>query len=236
MTSIHWLDPDNPEEPFPDCSQAFEEPNGLLAAGGDLSLTRLRNAYQQGIFPWYSENQPILWWTPNPRLVLFPQELKISRSLRKSIRTLAVEIRFDTVFRDVIRACSESRATQSGTWILPQMQAAYVRLHQAGLAHSVEVWQQDHLIGGLYGVAMGRVFFGESMFHRVTDASKIAFYYLVQFLTSRQFALIDCQVRTNHLVSLGAREIPRTEFLQLVMAHRDFPDATPWPHYLPPTP
>ena len=233
MPALIWLNPYRADEPFPEASLSWEEPNGLLAAGGDLSLPRLTNAYREGIFPWYSEGQPILWWTPNPRLVLFPDELKISRSLRKSIRNLEYQIRFDSAFAQVIRACSDTRAASGGTWILPEVQMAYLRLHEAGLAHCIEVWRDEQLVGGLYGVAMGKIFFGESMFHKVTDASKIALVYLVAFLKSHQFALIDCQVRSNHLISLGAREISRDDFLVQVKKFRDVEAVSDWPRYLP---
>jgi leucyl/phenylalanyl-tRNA---protein transferase len=197
---------------FPPLDQALSEPNGLLAAGGDLSPERLLAAYRRGIFPWFSEGEPILWWSPDPRMVLYPPELRVSRSLRKSLRRDDYEIRVDTSFREVMQGCAEPRAHQSGTWISPQMVEAYCVLHRYGHAHSVETWRDGELIGGLYGVAIGRAFFGESMFARATDASKLALIHLVRQITRWQFGLIDCQMRTAHLASLGAREIRREAF------------------------
>ncbi|RMG29685.1 MAG: leucyl/phenylalanyl-tRNA--protein transferase [Gammaproteobacteria bacterium] len=206
----------HPEAPFPPVEYALEEPNGLLALGGDLSLPRLLNAYRRGIFPWYSAGQPILWWSPNPRLVLPPGEIRISRSLRKRLRQRPFEIRFDTAFVEVLAGCAAPRPGDTGTWLLPEMQRAYAALHRAGWAHSVEAWQQDRLVGGLYGVALGGVFFGESMFSRVSDASKVALVHLAVWLLEQGFRLIDCQVRTEHLVRLGAREIPRPAFIAAI--------------------
>ncbi len=208
---IPWL---NYNTPFPSLEEALVEPSGLLAAGGDLSLQRLITAYRAGIFPWFNEGEPILWWSPDPRMVLFPAELKISRSLRKTLKKDQYAIYFDRDFSQVMQACAAPRNGQSGTWIHPEMIAAYTQLHQMGLAHSVEVWIDNALVGGLYGVALGKVFFGESMFSTVTDASKIAFVHLVKHLQDWNYGLIDCQIKTAHLASLGAREIPRTEFSQ----------------------
>jgi len=188
------------------------EPNGLLAVGGDLSPQRLLNAYRHGIFPWYEEEQPILWWSPAPRAVLFPEQLHISRSLKKSIRKRNYQISFDTCFERVMRACAEPRKPGGGTWITADMLDAYVRLHEAGFAHSVETWQDDKLVGGLYGVALGRIFFGESMFCRATDASKVALVALADQLRQMGYKLIDCQVGNTHTFSLGAMEISRSEF------------------------
>lgn len=203
---------------FPPVSTALDAPNGLLAAGGDLSPERLLDAYSHGIFPWFNEGEPILWWSPNPRMVLFPHELKISRSLRKTLRrTLGnrhYEVRFDTAFREVMRGCASARAGQGGTWISPPMIEAYTRLHERGFAHSAETWIDGELAGGLYGVAIGHMFYGESMFTRVTDASKIAFVHLVWQLERWGFGMIDCQMKTAHLASLGAHEIPRADFLK----------------------
>jgi len=210
---IPWLDSDTP---FPPVSQALRRPNGLLAAGGDLSPQRLLAAYAQGIFPWYSEGEPILWWSPDPRMVLFPDELRVTRSLRKVLRNRPYEIRFDTAFRRVMEACAAPRPGQSGTWITAEMIEAYTHLHALGFAHSVETWIGGELAGGLYGVALGGVFYGESMFHRVRDASKIALVHLVEQLKRLGFGLIDCQMKTAHLASLGAREIPRAEFVRLL--------------------
>ena len=211
---IPWLDHN---APFPPLSRALAEPNGLLAAGGELSAGRLINAYQNGIFPWYSADQPLLWWSPDPRMVLIPAELKISRSLGKRLRKGGkgdFNIRVDTVFETVMRACAAPRDGQSGTWITDDMIAAYTALHQCGIAHSVETWIDGKLMGGLYGVALGRMFYGESMFTRATDASKIALMHLVRQLQRWEFGLIDCQMNTSHLASLGAREIPRSEFVR----------------------
>lgn len=184
----------------------------MLAAGGDLSPARLIVAYRSGIFPWYEEDQPILWWSPNPRAVLFPEEIKISRSLRKCLRVNRFEVRINTAFDAVIDACSEPRDDEFGTWITPEMKAAYSRLHQLGFAHSIEAWQDETLVGGLYGVAIGRVFFGESMFHRVTDASKVALARLCRLMLEFDCPMIDCQVGTGHLFSMGARLVSRRQF------------------------
>ena len=210
---IPWLDRN---QPFPPLSRALLEPNGLLAAGGELSAERLIDAYRNGIFPWYSADQPLLWWSPDPRMVLIPAELKISRSLGKRLRNAGkgdFEIRVDTLFETVMRACAAPRGGQSGTWITSDMIAAYSALHQGGIAHSVETWIDGELMGGLYGVALGRMFYGESMFTRATDASKIALAHLARQLQRWGFGLIDCQMQTSHLASLGAREIPRAEFV-----------------------
>ena len=206
---IPWLDGDSP---FPPLESARREPNGLLAVGGDLSPRRLLEAYRRGIFPWFSEGDPILWWSPDPRMVLFPEELRISRSLAKALRNRPYEVSFDRDFEGVIRACAAPREGQPGTWITPDMRSAYARLHQLGYAHSVEVRVDGELAGGLYGVALGAAFFGESMFARVRDASKIALVHLVGRLRAEGYGMIDCQMRTGHLASLGAREIPRAQF------------------------
>ena len=208
---IPWLQGD---APFPDVETALADPNGLLAAGDDLSAERLLAAYRRGIFPWFSAGQPVLWWSPAPRMVLFPAELKVSRSLAKVLRNSAYEIRFDTVFQDVMRACAAPRPGQHGTWITDDMVNAYTKLHSLGYAHSVETWVEGELAGGLYGIAIGGMFYGESMFMRRRDASKIALVQLVRQLATRGFGMIDCQMRTDHLASLGGREIPRTEFSQ----------------------
>jgi len=209
---IQYLDPNRPEQAFPPLEQALKEPNGLLAIGGCLSPQRLLNAYRHGVFPWFNPGEPILWWSPNPRLVLFPKKLNISRSLQKTLRRQTFYLRYDYAFDQVIQACSAPRREQSGTWITADMQQAYQRLHRQGFAHSVESWQNGELVGGLYGIAIGRVFFGESMFHRVTDASKVAFVHLIQQLEDWGYELVDCQVSSGHLFSLGAEEIARTEF------------------------
>jgi leucyl/phenylalanyl-tRNA--protein transferase len=207
---IPWL---GPNDPFPEIDRALREPNGLLAAGADLSPERLLTAYRRGIFPWFGPEDPILWWSPDPRMVLFPDEFKVSRSLAKRLRRGDYEVRFDTAFEAVMRACAEPRAGQHGTWIIEEMVQAYVRLHELGYAHSVESWQDGRLVGGLYGMALGRMFFGESMFSRATDASKVALARLVERLRALEFGLIDCQMETEHLASLGARPIARSEFL-----------------------
>ena len=208
---IPWLDT---RDPFPPVERALTEPNGLLAAGGDLSIGRLVDAYRRGIFPWYSEGEPVLWWTPDPRMVLSPANIKLTRSLRKRLRKRDYEVRADTCFARVMRACAEPRRGQPGTWITGEMLDAYAALHARGVAHSVETWIDGELAGGLYGVALGRMFFGESMFTRVPDASKIALAHLARQLARWDFGMIDCQMATPHLASLGAREIPRTEFMR----------------------
>jgi leucyl/phenylalanyl-tRNA--protein transferase len=206
--------------PFPPVEQALQEPNGLLAAGGDLSLPRLLEAYRRGIFPWFNPGEPILWWSPDPRMVLFPDEFKISRSLKKSLLRADYKVRVDTAFTRVMQACAEPRGEDGGTWINAAMIAAYGVLHEAGYAHSFETWMDDEdgekLVGGLYGVAVGRAFFGESMFTRKADASKIALAHLVATLKQHDFGVIDCQMVTAHLASLGARAIPRGEFCRLL--------------------
>ncbi|MEW5782702.1 MAG: leucyl/phenylalanyl-tRNA--protein transferase [Pseudomonadota bacterium] len=208
---IPWLLPDSP---FPPVSRALAEPNGLLCAGGDLSPPRLISAYRRGIFPWFSEGEPILWWSPDPRMVLFPEALKISRSLAKTLRNADYQVKLDTAFDAVIAACAATpRPGQHGTWITAEMQAAYRRLHALGYAHSVETWRDGRLIGGLYGVAIGRAFFGESMFSLERDASKIALAHLCRYLCVHNFGMIDCQMETAHLHSLGARPMPREAFL-----------------------
>lgn len=207
---IPWL---GSEIAFPPLSRALARPNGLLCAGGDLSPERLLLAYRNGIFPWYSEGEPLLWWSPDPRMVLIPSEFRLANSLRKRLNRQDYTIRCDSAFRDVMAACAAPREGASGTWIVPKMQSAYGRLHELGYAHSVETWIDGRLAGGLYGVAIGRAFYGESMFCRVTDASKIALAHLARYLVHRKFAVVDCQMNTSHLASLGAREIPRAEFV-----------------------
>lgn len=199
---------------FPSPNLALKEPNGLLAFGGDLSPERLLLAYQQGIFPWFNEDEPPLWWSPAPRMVLYPADLKISRSLNKRLKREEFQISFDTCFAQVINQCAISRQATTGTWISADIQTAYNQLHQQGYAHSVEVWQDKQLVGGLYGLALGGIFFGESMFSQVSDASKVALVKLSQHLQQQGFSLIDCQVYSDHLASLGAAEISRELFLQ----------------------
>ncbi len=223
------LDSNRADQAFPSISTALTDPDGLLAVGGCLSTQRIINAYRQGIFPWYSDEDPILWWSPNPRLVVFPDQLHVSKSLQKTQRKQTFQLSFDTAFADVIQACSMPRAQDSGTWLLPEMQAAYIRLYEEGHAHSMEAWFQGKLVGGLYGIAIGQVFFGESMFHTKTDASKIAFVTLVQQLTEWGYQLIDCQVHTDHLASLGAEEMPRSDFAILLRKFlHNKPHATAW--------
>ncbi|MBT9589583.1 MAG: leucyl/phenylalanyl-tRNA--protein transferase [Thiobacillus sp.] len=197
---------------FPPVETALKDPNGLLAMGGDLSLERLLDAYQHGIYPWFNPGEPILWWSPDPRMVLVPDEIRVTRSLAKRIRNGGFEVRADTAFADVMRACAAPRDAAAGTWISPDMVAAYTRLHQAGYAHSVETWHNGELAGGLYGVAIGRMFYGESMFSRMPDASKVALVRLAQQLQQWGFGLIDCQMETQHLASLGAHTVPRSVF------------------------
>ncbi|SFH37679.1 leucyl/phenylalanyl-tRNA--protein transferase [Nitrosospira sp. Nsp14] len=218
---IPWLDP---ESPFPPLETALARPNGLLAVGGDLSPSRLIDAYRRGIFPWFNEGEPILWWSPDPRMVLFPQELKISRSLRKALKRGNYEIRADSAFKQVMEACAAPRGDQAGTWIHAEMIAAYEKLHEMGMAHSMETWIEGELVGGLYGIGQGKMFFGESMFFRVSDASKIAFVHLVTQLQRWGFEMIDCQMKTEHLASLGAREISRKEFRQKLKELVHYPE------------
>jgi leucyl/phenylalanyl-tRNA--protein transferase len=213
MTRLIWLSETQDPQWFPPVELALKEPEGLLAAGGDLSPQRLLAAYQQGIFPWYSQQQPILWWSPDPRMVLFPPQFKCSRSLGKTLRNGPFKTHLDRDFGGVIRACAAPRRSGAGTWLGEPMMSAYQQLHALGHAHSVETWQGEDLVGGLYGVHLGGVFFGESMFSRARDASKVALARLVQECDARGIRLIDCQVASDHLLSLGAREIRRAEFL-----------------------
>lgn len=205
-----------PEDPFPPIERALTEPDGLLAAGGGLSVRRLIDAYSHGIFPWFSEGDPVLWWSPNPRMVLPPRDLHISRSLRKTLRQGEFTVTADTAFQAVLDACAAPRDGQEGTWLVPAMRKAYASLHLAGFAHSVEVWMDDVLAGGIYGVAIGRMFFAESMFSGRTNGSKIAIAYLAAQLDRWGFPLIDCQLETDHLVSLGASLMPRADFVREV--------------------
>lgn len=205
---------------FPPLNQALSEPNGLIAIGGNLSSARLLNAYSQGIFPWFNENEPVMWWSPSPRMVLFPNELKISASLKKTLKKQPYEVRFNTSFREVITACSVSKRvnqagiSQSETWISPDMINAYCDLHKKGHAICMESWLNNELVGGCYGIIINKMFYGESMFHTQTDASKIAFVHLVQQLQNQGVGLIDCQMKTPLLASFGGREIAREEFMQ----------------------
>jgi leucyl/phenylalanyl-tRNA--protein transferase len=210
---IPFLDAD---DPFPPVDLALRDPNGLLAAGADLSTARLLDAYAQGIFPWFSSEDPLLWWSPDPRMVLYVSDLRISRSLRRTIRSGRFHVTADSAFARVMAGCAAPRPGQDGTWITPDMTVAYGRLFELGYAHSVEAWEGDRLVGGLYGVALGRMFFGESMFSAVSDASKVAFAHLMRQFARWGVPLVDCQMPTRHLASLGAREIPREEFLRHV--------------------
>jgi leucyl/phenylalanyl-tRNA---protein transferase len=221
--SLTVLDANNPEQEFPALNKALSVPDGLLAIGGCLSKQRLLKAYRHGVFPWFNPDDPILWWSPDPRLVLFPHRLLISRSLKKTLRKAVYSVTFDQAFEAVIHACAEPRKQSSGTWITLEMNRAYRELHQLGIAHSVEAWCNGELVGGLYGVGIGQVFFGESMFHTQTDASKVAFAHLVKQLKDWDYQLIDCQVHTQHLTSLGAEEIKRATFKKLLDQYCDLP-------------
>jgi leucyl/phenylalanyl-tRNA--protein transferase len=213
---------------FPALEKALREPDGLLAAGGDLSPDRLVQAYRHGCFPWFQDEQPILWWSPDPRTVIFPDELHVSRSLAKMMRQERFRVTFDEDFAAVIRACAGPRAYADGTWITGSIQAAYLELHQRGYAHSVEVWDNDVLVGGLYGLAMGQLFFGESMFSHAGNASKVGFATLVERLKAWGFVMIDCQMHTSHLQSFGARPIPRKVFSEYLHRHLDQPNQADW--------
>ncbi len=219
---LPWLEPDTP---LPAAATALRDPDGLLAAGADLSVTRLQEAYGKGIFPWYSEGEPVLWWSPNPRMVLACEDFVVSHTLAKRLRRMAreegtpaatIEIRVDTAFEQVLQACAAPRDQQRGTWITPEMRAVYLDWHRAGGAHSIETWIDGRLSAGLYGISLGGMFFGESMFTLVTDGSKIALAHLVRFLARHQVPWIDCQQQTRHLASLGARPIPRARFVETV--------------------
>lgn len=226
MSGPYWIDPSDLSYRFPPADLALHEPNGLLAVGGDLSCDRLIAAYQQGVFPWFNEDQPILWWSPDPRSVVTPSGVHISRSLAKKIRQKRYRITFDQAFAKVIDGCAEARHYTDETWITPAMKNAYLDLHRQGIAHSVEAWQDDILVGGLYGLSIGRCFFGESMFSRATDASKYAFAILARHLSLWNYAIIDCQVSSNHINTLGATDIPRNEFLDILAINLDCPGNT----------
>ncbi len=226
---LYWIRANKVADDFPDTSEALTEPDGLLAAGGDLTPERLIAAYQNGIFPWFSDQQPILWWAPDPRSVMYPDGLKISRSLRQTLKRKAFNITIDQAFDQVVRGCAAPRRNQSGTWITASMMTAYENLHRHGYAHSIECWAADKLVGGLYGVAIGQVFFGESMFSERTDASKVAMVTLATSLLEWGYKLIDCQVHNAHLASLGAIKIRRCEFDALLSSFcASSPDRAAW--------
>ncbi|MGJ8689932.1 MAG: leucyl/phenylalanyl-tRNA--protein transferase [Gammaproteobacteria bacterium] len=226
MSTLPWLSDTLLD--FPPVSQALKDPDGLLAVGGDLRSARLINAYQHGIFPWYQDDQPILWWSPALRMALAPEQLRVSRSMRKILRKQPYRVTLDTAFQEVIEHCADVRE-DDGTWITPEMQEAYCQLHEQGVAHSVEVWEDDQLVGGLYGIAMGQLFFGESMFSLRDNASKIGFIRLVEQLQAWQYQLIDCQVPSEHLRSLGAEDMPRDVFLEHLQRCKSLPGREgPW--------
>jgi leucyl/phenylalanyl-tRNA--protein transferase len=226
---IPWL---NEEAPFPPVERALKSPNGLLAAGGELSEPRLLEAYRNGIFPWFNPGEPVLWWSPDPRMVLIPNEFRISRSLARFLRNGHLEVRCDTVFEQVMRGCAaprmKNRIEQPGTWISEDMVKAYCLLHRHGYAHSVETWLDGKLVGGVYGVSIGRMFYGESMFSGIKNASKVALAHLSRQLERWEFGMIDCQMSTPHLVSLGAREIPRSEFIADLQELIHYAPVTDW--------
>lgn len=228
MSQLPWLEPDAIN--FPSTELALDDPNGLLAAGSTLSTEQLLAAYRKGIFPWFEEGQPVLWWTPSPRLVIAPDQVHLSKSMKKFMRKGRYQVTTDKDFAAVIRACADPRDEQAGTWITNEIVEAYNNLHQLGFAHSIEVWDEDILVGGLYGIAMGKVFFGESMFSRAANASKLGFIALAKHLGTQGFELIDCQVHTDHLESLGAYEIDRAEFEDKLLNCIEEPLTPPdWP-------
>jgi len=227
MAELLWLHPDDPPDAFPPAEYAAIEPNGLLAIGGDLSPERLLAAYRAGIFPWYDAEQPILWWSPDPRAVLLPGDLHVSRSLRRCLRRNRYTISTDQAFAAVIGECADRRA-DTGTWITPELRAAFLELHEMGHAHSVESWDGDQLAGGIYGLNIGRVFFGESMFSAGRDASKVALVGLTVRCRELGVSMLDCQVPSPHLHSLGVRDMPRSRFLSLLRDLVSAPDAGPW--------
>lgn len=220
---IPWLDPGLPPH-FPDTRDALEEPNGLLAAGGQLSVSWLSEAYQHGIFPWYNENEPILWWTPAPRTVLFPEKFRINRSFKKFLKKTTYRVTWNKRFNETMQACAEPRHGQPGSWITPDMIRAYSQMHDAGYAHSLECWNEnDVMVGGLYGIAMGQVFFGESMFSRAANASRCCLKTLVD---SDRYRLIDCQMNTQHMIQMGAEDLEREMFEQLLHRYLSRPDSS----------
>ena len=218
--TIHWLLPNNPPDSFPDVTKALRSPDGLLAMGGDLSPERIILAYRHGIFPWYNEGQPIMWWSPDPRAVIFPDEFHVSRSLRRKLRSGTYSVSIDQCFDKVIVNCANNHC-DTGTWITEDMLEAYHKLHELGYAHSVETWQKDQLVGGMYGLAIGKMFFGESMYSAVPDASKIALARLVHLLKQTGVKLLDCQVTSDHLLTLGMRPVPRKSFVEYLNLYVD---------------
>lgn len=226
---VKWLTRESPD--FPPLQQALREPNGLLAIGGDLSAARLISAYRHGCFPWYQAGQPLLWWSPDPRTVLFPPDLHVSRSLAKTLRKTPLRVTYDQAFERVILACAGPRRDADGTWITAEMRQAYQQLYTQGWAHSVEVWDGDQLVGGLYGIAMGKLFFGESMFSHVDNASKIGFVTLVRDLAAWGFVMIDCQMQTAHLQSLGASSLSRERFSEYLAKYLDQASMAAWPTF-----
>lgn len=227
--NLPWLDPNNELAPFPLPRTALDDPEGLVAAGGDLSPTRLLRAYNQGLFPWYEEDQPILWWSPNPRGVLYPKEFVTHKSLLRTLKRNAWHITYNESFQEVMMACAEPRSNTHGTWITDDMIHSYTRLHQLNHAHSIEIWdEKNSLIGGVYGIAIGTIFFGESMFSRVTDASKVALLYLSTYLDYWGYKIIDTQLPSKHLTSLGGKGISRQSYLTLLSQYThetSYPDA-----------
>lgn len=228
-----WIGKNDPPDAFPDAGAALDGPDGLLAAGGDLSPERLLYAYCRGIFPWYDEGQPILWWTPDPRCIFYPSDYRVSRRLRRDLRKHDAMVSFNRAFREVVNACAGPRPTQDGTWITADIMTAYERMHELGWAHSVEIWRDGRLIGGMYGLAIGKVFFGESMFSREDNASKLALLSLCRVLTENQFEMLDCQVVSEHLLTLGAVAIPRSDFYAVLRRACEPPDSfASWPREL----
>lgn len=226
---LYWVADNVIDDHFPDVDRALRDPDGLLAIGGDMSAARLMDAYPRGIFPWYNEGQPILWWSPDPRCILVPEELRISRSLRKTLRKELFRVTCNQAFEQVIRRCAGPRQGLAETWITDDVIRAYTELHHAGHALSVECWQGERLAGGLYGVVMGRIYFGESMFSHVSDASKVALVHLTEMLKARDFRLIDCQVHSRHLQSLGAKPVPRKLFVNILEHDCSVETPDDWP-------
>ena len=214
---LTFIQPFDDIDSFPPLEKAQSDPNGLLAIGGDLSANRLLHAYKRGIFPWYSTGEPILWWSPDPRMVMFPSEFRASKSLKKAVRRQNFGLSINQAFKDVIQACAEPRPDSQDTWITKDMIRSYIKLHEMQYAHSIEIWSEDQLVGGLYGIAIGGVFFGESMFSRIDNASKAAYWALCELLKKLDYDIVDCQVYSDHLASLGAREIARTEFERIII-------------------